>query len=225
MNELALFAGAGGGLLASKLLGWNTVCAVEIGEYPREVLLQRQRDGHLEKFPIWDDIKTFNGGAWKGKVDIVTGGFPCQYFSTATHGKQTSQDLWAEMARVVSDVSPRFVFCENVSKGAIIKAGIDLFSRGYSSKYAKISAADLGADHVRARYWLLAHSDMHSEFRGKVNAETQGLQEFCRNVWKANPEEFRVVDGVARRMDRLKAAGNGQVPIVAAKAWSILTSK
>ena len=81
MNELALFAGAGGGLLASKILGWDTVCAVEIEEYPREVLQQRQRDGYLEPFPIWDDVRSFNGKEWTGKIDIITGGFPCQPFS------------------------------------------------------------------------------------------------------------------------------------------------
>ena len=57
MNELALFAGAGGGILGGKLLGWRTVCAVEFAEYPRRVLLARQRDGLLERFPIWDDVR------------------------------------------------------------------------------------------------------------------------------------------------------------------------
>lgn len=76
LNELALFAGGGGGILGSILLGWCTVCAVEIDPYCREVLLSRQRDGCLEPFPIWDDIKTFEGRLWRGHVDIVTGGFP-----------------------------------------------------------------------------------------------------------------------------------------------------
>lgn len=74
MNELALFAGAGGGILGGKLLGWTTVGAVEIEEYPRKVLLQRQRDGILRPFPIWDDVSTFDGRPWRGIVDVVTGG-------------------------------------------------------------------------------------------------------------------------------------------------------
>lgn len=81
MRELALFAGAGGGILGGKMLGWRTVCAVEIEKYPRSVLLQRQKDGILDKFPIWDDVRTFDGRPWRGKVDVISGGFPCQDIS------------------------------------------------------------------------------------------------------------------------------------------------
>ena len=86
MNELHLFAGAGGGILGGILLGHTTVCAVEIEPYCRNVLLQRQRDGILPKFPIWDDVCTFDGKPWRGKVDIVCGGFPCQDISSAGGG-------------------------------------------------------------------------------------------------------------------------------------------
>ena len=61
MNELALFAGAGGGILGGRLLGWRTRCAVEVDAYARSVLLARQRDGLLPAFPIWDDVRTFDG--------------------------------------------------------------------------------------------------------------------------------------------------------------------
>ncbi|MCA9180554.1 MAG: DNA cytosine methyltransferase, partial [Planctomycetales bacterium] len=74
LNELALFAGAGGGILGGKLLGWRTVCAVEIDAYCRRVLMQRQNDGVLDPFPIWDDVRTFDGHAWRGKVDVVSAG-------------------------------------------------------------------------------------------------------------------------------------------------------
>ena len=105
MNELHLFAGAGGGILGSKILGHRTVCAVEIEEYPRKVLLQRQRDGILPWFPIWDDICTFDGTPWRGIVDIVAGGFPCQDISSAGKGagiEGKRSGLWGEMARVVA---------------------------------------------------------------------------------------------------------------------------
>jgi len=86
LNELALFAGGGGGILGGKLLGWRTVCAVEINPYARKVLLARQRDGILEPFPIWDDITTFDGTPWRGAVDVVSGGFPCQDISAGGNG-------------------------------------------------------------------------------------------------------------------------------------------
>ena len=86
MNELALFAGAGGGILGGKLLGWRTVCAVEWEPYPASVLCARQNDGLLETFPIWDDVQTFDGHPWRGIVDVVSGGFPCQDLSTAKWG-------------------------------------------------------------------------------------------------------------------------------------------
>src|ERR1043166_7098544 len=102
LRELALFAGAGGGLLGSRLCGWRTVCAVEIDDYCRRVLLQRQRDGMLDKFPIWDDVRTFDGRPWRGCVDIVTGGFPCQDISSAGKGAGIDGEksgLWREFSR------------------------------------------------------------------------------------------------------------------------------
>ena len=86
MNELALFAGAGGGILGGHLLGWRTVCAVEWEPYPASVLCARQNDGLLPPFPIWDDVQTFDGKPWRGIVDVVSGGFPCQDISAAGRG-------------------------------------------------------------------------------------------------------------------------------------------
>lgn len=221
MNELALFAGTGGGLLASNLLGHNIVCAVERDEYCIEVLCQRQNERtSLGVFPIWDDICTFDGRPWKGTVDLVSGGFPCQAFSSAARGRNIeSKDLWHEMRRVVREVCPHLVFAENVSERAILQAQNDLLQDGYNSKYIKLSAKDLGADHIRDRYWLLAYTDYYSQLRVTKYAEAQLLPELCNGVWETCSGEFRVVDGVARRLDRLKASGNGQVPIVAATAF------
>jgi DNA (cytosine-5)-methyltransferase 1 len=86
MHELALFAGAGGGILAGRLLGWHTIAACEIDPYPRAVLLHNQKLGNLPPFPIWDDIRTLDGTPFRGHIDIVTGGFPCQDISAAGKG-------------------------------------------------------------------------------------------------------------------------------------------
>lgn len=92
MNELALFAGAGGGILGGHLLGWRTVCAVEINPYCREVLKARQDDKALKPFPIWDDVCTFDGLPWRGCVDVISGGFPCQDISIAGGGAGLAGD-------------------------------------------------------------------------------------------------------------------------------------
>ena len=119
VNELALFAGAGGGILGSELLGFRTVCAVELEPYPASVLLARQNDGLLPPFPVWDDVRTFDGRPWRGLVDVVSGGFPCQDISVSGKRKGlegTRSGLWSEMARIICEVRPRFAFVENSPK-------------------------------------------------------------------------------------------------------------
>ena len=225
MNELALFAGAGGGILGGKLLGWRTVCAVEWEPYPASVLVARQNDGLLPSFPIWDDVQTFDGKPWRGIVDVVSGGFPCQAYSTAAAGRNTADDLWPEMRRIVADVAPRYVFAENVSRVAIDQAANDCESMGYKTKAISLSAKDLGADHIRERFWLLAYSDNDGELLRSINAKTRWMQKLAHGIWEGDARGARVPDGMAARMDRLKATGNGQVPIVAATAWEILNEQ
>jgi DNA (cytosine-5)-methyltransferase 1 len=222
MRELALFAGAGGGLLASKLLGWRTVCAVEHSPYARCILVARQNDGSLEPFPIWDDVRTFNGSPWRGVVEVVSGGFPCQAYSSASRGRTVADDLWPEMRRIVADVAPRYVFAENTERRAIEKAADDLKQMGYQVRCVSLSASDLGADHVRERYWLRAHADSDGELLSPIDAEAPELSRLRESVWETYPDESGMADGLAHRVDRLKAIGNGQVPCVAAAAWRTL---
>ena len=292
LDELALFAGAGGGILGGKLLGWRTRCAVEIDAYCRKVLLQRQRDGILDKFPIWDDIKTFDGKPWRGHIDVISGGFPCQDISCAgkqkgIHGKRSS--LWFEMARVIGDIRPRFVFVENTPN--LIVRGLSevlgsLASMGYHARWCVLGARHVGAPHKRDRLWLLAdsnefpiwhkqkskpwgkgqtivgdhgkkesvaHTDCSweqqpqrsiekkrgwtgnicqeifnpnlqrcKEQRKCIATEAQYPTIKCTNWWSTEPRLGRVADGVADRVDRLKAIGNGQVPAVVRLAWNTL---
>lgn len=86
MRELALFAGAGGGILGGHLAGWTTVCAVERDAYRAAILALRQNDGFLPPFPIWSDVESFDGRPWRGLVDVVSSGFPCQDISVAGPG-------------------------------------------------------------------------------------------------------------------------------------------
>ena len=238
MNELALFAGSGGGILGGHLLGWRTVAAVEIEDYPRRVLLQRQADGFLPRFPIWDNICTFDGHPWRGKVNVISGGFPCQDISAAGKGDGLDGErsgLWTEMARVVSEVRPPFVFVENspmlTTRGGV-RVIADLTQMGYDTTWTVMGAADIGAPHQRDRIWIVGNSNSMRLQRHNRDCQfpitKKTIQQF--NWWQGNwddlpkPYYIRSNDGVAHRVDRLKAIGNGQVPLCAATAWRLLTS-
>ena len=237
MNELALFAGAGGGILGGKLLGWKTVCAVEWDGYARDVLLARQNDGCLEAFPIWDDVQTFDGKPWRGRVDVVSGGFPCQDISSAGKGAGINGErsgMWGHMARIIGEVRPRFVFVENspmlTSRGLGRVLG-DLATLGYDARWAVLGAIDAGAPHKRDRIWIVAHADVSQ--REGAGQPIRGVEKhahalFASSWWRQDPAETlepslgRMADGVAARVDRLRCIGNGQVPAVAALAWRLL---
>ena len=250
MNELALFAGAGGGILGGKLLGWRTVCAVEWEPYPASVLCARQNDGLLETFPIWDDVQTFDGNPWRGIVDVVSGGFPCQDISAAGNGDGLDGErsgMWHQMARVVGEVRPRFVFVENspmlTSRGGTRVIG-DLTKMGYDCRWTVMGASNVGAPHKRDRLWIVAHArnDRFQRRRVKHNSLSESI--LCKNqpndrhkIWseaigRVSIDDWReyaasfcgMDDGMAARVDRLKAIGNGQVPLCAATAWRILSA-
>jgi DNA (cytosine-5)-methyltransferase 1 len=330
MNELALFAGAGGGILGGQLLGWRTVCAVEWEPYAACVLAARQNDGLLPNFPIWDDVQTFDGRPWRGVAQVISGGFPCQDISIAGKGDGLDGErsgMWKQMARIICEVGPEYVYVENspmlVSRGLGAVLG-DLSSMGFDAKWGIVGAKDVGANHQRDRIWIVAHSNSNgwtaskksrslgapvskqqegqdnslnlegasslpttkdnvpdsqclgwqegSSFRGaSENKEStnnigdssspsgerelsdsmlNGLQGSrsdgtiegqvglcCRkgcneeqNIygsdsawWSVEPDLGRVAHGVDARVDRLKAIGNGQVPLCAATAWRILS--
>jgi DNA (cytosine-5)-methyltransferase 1 len=239
MNELALFAGAGGGILGGKLLGWRTICGVEWEKYPASVLIARQNDGVLPPFPIWDDVCSFDGRPWQGRIDVVSGGFPCQDISSAGKGagiEGKRSGMWFQMARIIREVGPRYVFVENsplLTRRGLNRVLGDLAAMGYDARWGVFGAHHAGAPHKRDRIWIVAHS---SSERGRLrhpsreDAENAGERSSdsgndSRRVgpWDIEPNVGRVAHGVAARVHRLKAIGNGQVPAVAALAWKILT--
>jgi DNA (cytosine-5)-methyltransferase 1 len=245
LNELALFAGAGGGLLASRLLGWRTVCAVEIDPYARDVLMARQNDGCLDPFPIWDDVRTFDGRAWRGSIDVVTAGWPCTDISVAGRGagiKGKQSGLWTEVARILAEVRPRACLLEN--SPALTTRGLgtvlgDLAAMGFATEHGVLGAHHTGAPHKRDRIWIVAADAKRVELRDESRrrhgtnrqSATQladdGTKESVADAcsagwWQTEPDVGRVADGVASRLDRLRCIGNGQVPAVAALAWRTL---
>ena len=165
LHELALFAGAGGGILGGKLLGWRTVCAVEWDAYARDVLVARQNDGCLEAFPIWDDVQTFDGRPWRGRIDVVSGGFPCQDISAAGKGAGIEGErsgMFKHMARIIGEVLPRFVWVENspmlVGRGLGVVLA-DLAEMGYDARWGIVGAHHAGAPHKRDRIWIVGYSN------------------------------------------------------------------
>ena len=184
-SEMALFAGSGGGLLGSRLLGWRTVVAVEWDDYCTDVLLQRQRDGHLEKFPIWTDVKSFDGRPWRGRVSVLSAGFPCQPFSVA--GSQRAADDerngWPHTIRIIREVRPEWLCLENVpgllagSHGYMHTILGELAESGYDARYDCISASACGAPHQRDRLWIVGHTNDYGKPVMPVDAEARELSE------------------------------------------------
>jgi DNA (cytosine-5)-methyltransferase 1 len=183
-----IFAGAGGGILADLLLGHQPVCAVEINEYCQQVLSARQKDGCLPWFPIFADVTQFDGNPWRGRVDVVAGGFPCQDISSAGKGAGIDGErsgLWAEMARVICEVRPRFVFVENspmlTSRGLGRVLG-DLASMGFDARWGVLGADDAGAPHIRKRIWILANA-----MQGRPHPLGKGSEESPNKGQPDNP--------------------------------------
>ena len=242
MNELALFAGAGGGILGGHLLNWRTTCAVELDPFCRQVLLSRQAEGHLPRFPIWDDVCTFDGKPWRGHIDVISGGFPCQDISSAGKGAGIDgpkSGLWREFSRIIGEVRPRFAFIENSphlrGKGSLHRVLGDLSDLGYDARWGVLGARHVHAPHQRDRIWILAYTNDDRQRTSAVNAETrlpcppnqpatlvEGEVQ-CARWWPMDSLQG-MADGVANRMDRIRATGNGQVPGVAALAFQILSS-
>lgn len=315
MNVLHLFAGAGGGVLADRLLGFRSVGYVEIEGYDQALLTQRIQDGCIDPAPIFGDIREFiragHAGEYRGVADVVAGGFPCQPFSVAGKRKGSADDrnLWPELAEVVRQVRPRYMFAENVPGLLAWNGGRyfgkivgDLAEMGFDVRWCVLGASDVGAPHRRKRLWILA--DAARDLRTKQEAgrskrervgecgepgnvaDSQGQLiwpglcedeptgerrgrsgDFRCSWWDTDPADLpdaeserrsrrelprsdmehdgqepaygsgeagrgptesrvgRVAHGVANRVDRLRAIGNGQVPLVAATAWRFLMAR
>lgn len=112
MNHASLFSGIGGFDLAAKEVGWNNVFQCEIDPFCQSVLKY-----YFPKTVLYEDIKRTDFTSWKGKIDVLTGGFPCQPFSVAGQRKGTDDDryLWPEMLRVIRETRPSWVIGENVA--------------------------------------------------------------------------------------------------------------
>lgn len=163
MNGLGLCAGVGGLELGIGLAvpGYRGVGYVERESFAQAVLVARMEEEALAPAPIWDDLETFDGRPFRGVVDLVSAGFPCQPFSVAGRGDGLEDErwVWPELERILREVRPRWVFLENVP--GLVRHGLwavvrDLAALGYDAEWDLFSAGAIGAPHRRERFFLLA---------------------------------------------------------------------
>jgi DNA (cytosine-5)-methyltransferase 1 len=182
MNHASLFSGIGGFDLAAEWMGWTNLFNCEWEEFPRQVLKH-----HFPNAIQHGDIKELDATAYAGRVDILTGGFPCQPYSLAgkRKGKEDERHLWPEMLRVIRECSPRYVVGENVRglvgwDGGLVFEEVcaDLEACGYAVQPFLLPACGVGAPHRRDRVWFVAYandkgrSDGHGQIQG-ANGEVR----------------------------------------------------
>ncbi|MBD5293843.1 MAG: hypothetical protein HDR93_04940 [Bacteroides sp.] len=224
IKEFHLFAGIGGGIYGGLILGHQCIGGVEIDNYATSVLEQRMKDGWLEPFPIYPDITKLDGSEFKGTFDIVCGGFPCQAFSTAAHGKNIPEkNLWDYMKLFVQQSDAPIVFGENVVLRAITNAKKDLEDLGYRVSICRLSCKDIGADHQRNRFWLLAVKD-EKRFKN-LHDHIKSLPKIHTKCWTINARDMEYPSTVTVRRNQLRGIGNAQSPLVCASAFRILVNR
>lgn len=213
---LDLFSGIGGFSLGLERAGMQTAAFCEIDPYCREIIAR-----HWPNIPTYSDIRTLNSRSLHHdnihSIDLICGGYPCQPFSIAgkQRGAADPRHLWPEMHRIIREIRPRWVICENVA--GHVELGLDtvlddLESSGYTATTFNIPACAVGTPHRRERIWIVAHA---SGIRLLDAATTQFTSDLSgRPLWRELPSPFTCGsdDGIPRWMDRLKSLGNAVVP-------------
>ena len=250
LNVISFCAGYGGIERGLDLAGINhrVIAYVEIEAFAIANLVAKMESGELDPAPVWSDLKTFPAHLFRDCVDIITGGYPCQPFSSAGKrgGEQDPRHLWPHIRRHIQSIRPAQCFFENVE--GHISLGLnsvisDMEEDGYDSAWGLFSASEVGAYHQRKRVFILAnaHGLADTTGIGVQGLRPSGEQEpythgqaklpVCQGKgsrpaqWAAEPNVGRVVDGCADRVDRIRLLGNGVVPQTAARAWEILNAR
>ena len=193
MNHGSLFSGIGGFDLAAEWMGWTNVFHCEWEEFPRKVL-----NYHFPKSISYGDIKETDFTIHRGQIDILTGGFPCQPYSTAGRrlGKEDNRHLWPEMLRAVREIQPRWVVGENVRglvnwNGGLVfeEVQADLENEGYEVQPFILPAAGVNAPHKRDRVWFVAK-----------NTNSNG---WSSGKWKKKSNEWKQRNACTRNNERI----------------------
>lgn len=182
-NHISLFSGIGGFDLAADWMGWNNVAHCEWNTFAQRILKY-----YWPNAISYEDITKTDFSIHRGTIDIVTGGFPCQPYSTAgkRKGKDDERHLWPEMLRAISEIQPSWVVGENVSgltnwNGGLVfeEVQADLENQGYKILPFLLPAASVQAPHIRERVWFIAYSDSYSKRSSRESGEIESNR--CQN--------------------------------------------
>ena len=247
LNVISFCSGYGGIERGLDLAGTDhrVLAYVEIEAFAIANLANKMESGELDAAPIYTDLKTFPAHLFRGCVDLITGGYPCQPFSAAGRrkGEEDPRHLWPYIREHINAIRPTKCFFENVE--GHISLGLssvlsDLEEDGYSTTWSIFSASEVGAPHQRKRVYILADTigartevgisrSIRSDQEGISGkpVDRGGEQRGWQNgmSWSIEPNVGRVVDGCADRVDRIRMLGNGVVPQTAAKAWRTLNER
>jgi DNA (cytosine-5)-methyltransferase 1 len=221
-NVLSLCSGVGGLDIGFALgtFGRNrTICYVEREAYTCALLAKRMAEKTLDEAPIWTDVHTFDGRPWRGIVDSICGGYPCQPFSTAgkRHGANDPRHLWPSIVRIIEEIQPRIVFFENVS--GHLSLGFDTVCKdlerlGFNVAAGLFSAAEIGAPHERQRLFIvgLAHGDSGRTGSACIDGRTtRHAQKSDDHGCGATMAHAACVDGGQRKSNNICDAQCGSV--------------
>ena len=208
-------------------MSWHCSLAL-VEEFSDRSCLDTESCALLKSIRTAEKSSWLDGKPWRGIVDVVSAGFPCQPFSVAgrKRGADDSRNLWPDTIRIIREVGPRFALLKNVPHllahdyyGEVLG---DLAEAGFDAQWGIVSASELGAPHRRERIWVLATNADVPRCEEQREQEP-GSKELCKlersGWWTTEPGIRRVDHGVADRVERLKGLGNGQVPRVAQEAW------
>lgn len=241
VTHLSLCTGYGGIDLGLRrcIPSLRTIAYAEIEASAIELLLARMEGGALDAAPVWTNLRSFPWGAFSGRVDILSGGYPCQPFSAA--GKRLGADderhLWPAIADGIRILRPRLCFFENVE--GHISLGLreviaELEGLGYRTTWGIFSASEVGAPHQRKRVFIMAYHQsigiqrMRPTWKQESQLSSQQVLFRCSGTgedWRDGTTEsvlVRMADGGSDWVDRMRLLGNGVVPATAAKAFETL---
>jgi len=193
MTHGSLFSGIGGFDLASEWMGWNNLFHCEWNEFGQKVLKYYWPNAEL-----FIDIKKSNFTKYANKIDVLTGGFPCQPYSSAGKrlGKEDDRHLWPEMLRAIREIQPRYVVGENVRgltnwNGGLVfdEVQADLEAQGYEVLPFLLPACSVNAPHRRDRIWFIAYSNLYGFNQCNSNNEintSEGRIDAFSNIDESN---------------------------------------